>query len=120
MRNVSIIMTLLVLLGGCSIPPSESTAARAITDFFEGGHYKVIDLKIGKIEGTPLSEKTYMGTPGYVVNIISITVEPQEDKSVDIKKGKRLTFSSAKIRLVQDTANKNVWHVSIISGIIVP
>ena len=110
----------LLALGGCSLPPSETTVAKAITDYFESSHYKVIDLKIGKIEGMPLSEKTYMGTPGYVVDIVSITLEPQENKGIDIKMGKQLTFSNASIRVIQDTVNKSMWHVAIISGISVP
>jgi len=104
-------------LWGCSVAPSESTVTVAITDYFESSRYKVVDLKIGKTEGMPLSEKTYMGTPGYVVDIVSITLEPQADKGIAIKKGKQLTFSNASIRVRQDTAKKNVWHVSIISGI---
>ncbi len=111
---------LIVALWGCSVPPSETTVAKAITDYFESSHYKVVDLKIGKIEGTPLSEKTYMGTPGYVVDVVSITLEPEEDKGSDIRRGSLLTFTNAAIRIRQDMADKNVWHVSIISGISVP
>ena len=114
------IVFLLTAPGGCSVAPSESTVAGAINDYFESGHYKVVDLKMGKIEGMPLSEKTYMGAPGYVVDIVSITLEPQADRGIDIRKGKQLTFSGARIRLLQDTANKNMWHVSIISGISLP
>jgi hypothetical protein len=122
MARVSFLMIILVFaaLWGCTVAPSESTVAEAITDYFESGRYKVVDLKIGKIEGMPLSEKTYMGTPGYVVDIVSITLEPQADKGIDIKKGKQLTFSNARIMVRRDTANKNMWHVSIISGITVP
>jgi len=122
MARVSFLMIILVFaaLWGCTVAPSESTVAKAITDYFEGSRYKVVDLKIGKIEGMLLSEKTYMGTPGYVVDIVSITLEPQADKGIDIKKGKQLTFSNTKMRVRQDTANKNVWHFSIISGISVP
>ncbi|MGO9380103.1 MAG: hypothetical protein ACLPN1_12325 [Dissulfurispiraceae bacterium] len=105
---------------GCSVAPSESTVAKTITDYFESGQYKVVDLKIGKIQGMPLSEKTYMGTPGYVVDIVSITLEPNVDKGIDIKKGKQITFSNARVRVRQDTGDKNVWRVSIISGITVP
>jgi hypothetical protein len=115
-----VIISFIAALGGCSVAPSETTVARAITDYFESSHYKVVDLKIGKIEGMPLSEKTYMGTPGYVVDIVSITLEPEEDKGNDIRKGKRLTFTNASIRVRQDMVNKNMWHVSIISGISVP
>jgi hypothetical protein len=112
-----IILFFVTALWGCSVTPSESIVAGAVTAYFEGAQYKVVDLKIGKIEGMPLSEKTYMGTPGYVVEVISITLEPQADKGPDIRKGSQLTFANARIRVRQDTANKDVWHVSIISGI---
>ena len=120
-RASSLVIILLIAASwGCSVAPSERTVAGAITDYFESSRYKVVDLKIGKIEGMSLSEKTYMGIPGYVVDIASITLEPQADKGIDIKKGKQLTFSNARIRVIQDMANKNVWHVFIISGISVP
>ena len=112
-----IVVFFIAVLDSCSVAPSESNVAGAITAYFESAQYKVVDLKIGKIEGMPLSEKTYMGTPGYVVDVVSITLEPQADKGADIRKGSQLTFSNARIRVRQDTANKDVWHVSIISGI---
>jgi hypothetical protein len=119
MARVSFLMVILVFaaLWGCTVGPSESTVAGAINDYFESRRYKVVDLKVGKIEGIPLSEKTYMGTPSYVVEIPAITLEPQADKGIDIKKGQQLTFSNARIRVIQDMANQNVWHVFIISGI---
>jgi hypothetical protein len=114
-----LIITVLFLTAfwGCKAAPSESTVAGAITAYFEGAQYKVLDLKLGKIEGMPLSEKTYMGTPGYIVDVLSITLEPQADKGAEIRKGSRLMFSNARIRVRQDAADKDVWHVSIISGI---
>jgi hypothetical protein len=115
-----IIISLATALGGCSVAPSETTVAKAITDYFEAGHYKVVNLRIGRIKGMPLSEKTYMGTPGYVVDVVSITLEPQEDRGADIRKGRRLTFTNATVRVRQDAVNKDVWHVSIVSGIGVP
>ena len=112
-----IVIFFITALWGCSVSPSEGIVAGAITDYFKSVQYKVVDLKIGKIEGMPLSEKTYMGTPGYVVEVISITLEPLADKGTDIRKGSQLIFSNARIRVRQDTANKDVWQVSIISGI---
>jgi hypothetical protein len=109
-----------VCLCGCSVAPSESTVERTITHFFENGHYKVVDLKIGRIEDTALSEKTYMGTPGYVVAVVSITLEPLIDKGADIRKGEKLTFTNASILVRQDAVNKDEWHVSVISGISAP
>jgi len=112
-----IVLFIFAALLGCSVTPSESIVAGAITSYFKSAQYEVADLKIGKIEGMPLSEKTYMGTPGYVVDVISITLKPLADKGADIRKGRQLTFSNARIRVRQDAANKDVWHVSIISGI---
>ena len=111
---------LVTALSGCSVAPSESVVAGAMTAYFERSQYKVVDLKIGQIEGMPLSDKTYMGTPGYVVDVLSITLEPLADKDADIRKGSRLTFSNARIRVTQDRANEGAWRVSIISGISVP
>jgi hypothetical protein len=112
-----IVLFLVTASCGCSLAPSESIVAGAITAYFKNAQYEVVDLKIGKIEGMPLFEKTYMGTPGYIVEVISITLEPQADKGADIRKGSRMTFSNARLRVRQDTANKDLWHVSIISGI---
>jgi hypothetical protein len=114
------IIFLITVVGGCSVAPSESTVAGAITDYFENRHYNVVNLKIEKIEGLSLSEKTYMGTPGYVVDIGYITLEPKADKDIGIGKGDQLSFSNARVRLTQDKANKNLWRVTIISGISVP
>src|ERR1700690_3585937 len=80
-----VIIVLIAALWGCSVAPSERTVTGAITDYFENSQYKVVGLNIGKIEGIALSEKKYMGTPGYVVDIVSIILEPQEDKGVNIK-----------------------------------
>ncbi len=105
---------------GCTVSPSEDDLINAINDYFEAEHYSVLNIMLGKIEGVPLSEKTYMGTPGYVVEIASITIEARQDKGPDIRKGDRLVFSNAKISVRQDPRNKGLWHVTIISGIAAP
>ncbi len=110
------IICLLFVLTGCAVTPSENDIRVAITDFYNKQDFTVVDIRIGRSQGVPLSEKTYMGTPGYVVEIPTITLEAQKDKA-DIKKGNRLTFSNAKIRMVRDAVDKSLWHVSIISGI---
>jgi len=113
-----LVILLFFVVGSCAVAPSDDDIRKAITDYFNGPHYRVVDLRIGRSEGVPLSEKTYMGTPGYVIEIPTITLEAQQYKP-DVKKGSRLTFSNAKIRMVRDTENKSLWHVSIISGITV-
>lgn len=111
---------LITAFESCSVAPSKRAVENSITDFFESRHYKVVDLKIGKIKGIALAEKTYMETPTYDVDIVSITLQPQADKGINIKKGKQLIFTKAIIRIKQNTANKNMWQVSTMSGISVP
>ncbi len=107
-------------LDGCTVGPSEKDIKFAVNDYFERQDYQVVDLRIGRIEGIPLSAKTYLGSQAYVVEIKAITLEARRDKVPDVKKGSRQIFSGARIKVRQDTVNKNLWHVSIISGIVVP
>jgi len=114
------IVFLFFVAEGCAVSPSDDDLRSSIKDYFEGQHYWVVNIRLGKIEGVPLAEKTYMGTPGYVVEVPAITLEAKQDKGPGIRKGDRLIFSNAKIRVRQDPGNKGLWHVSIISGIVVP
>lgn len=114
-----VVVFLLSVAESCAVAPSEDDVKGAITDYFDSQQYRVVNIRIGKIEGVPLAEKTYMGAPGYVVEIPAITLEAKLDKGPNIRKGDRLTFSNAKIRVRQDQGNKDLRHVSIISGIAV-
>lgn len=118
--GIFVIVFLFSLVESCAVAPSDGDIKGAITDYFERQHYRVVDLRIGKIGDLPLSQKTYMGTPGYVVEVPTITLEALEEKGFDIRKGTRLTFSNARIMVRQDTGDKDLWRVSIISGIVVP
>jgi hypothetical protein len=122
MTKISFLLAAFLVVGfcGCSVAPSERTVKKAIGDFFTNRNYRVEELKLGTIEGVALSGKTYMGTPGYVVDIVSITLDPLADKGADIKEGKQMTFTNAIILVRQDAVNKDKWHVSIISGIGAP
>jgi hypothetical protein len=117
--SIFVIVFFLSLVESCVVAPSDSDIKGSIADYFERQHYRVVDLRIGKIEDLPLSQKTYMGTPGYVVEVPTITLEALEEKGFDIRKGTRLTFSNARIMVRQDTGDKRLWRVSIISGITV-
>ncbi len=120
MRSARILVIyLLYVVTSCTVAPSDGDIKRAITDYFDKQDYRVAYLKIGRIEDIHLAEKTYMGTPSFVVEISSIVLEAQRDKGPDIMKGNRLTFSGAKIGMSQDVENKSLWHISIVSGIAV-
>lgn len=118
--SVLAIVLFISVIQGCAVGPSEKDIKFAVNDYFRRQDYQVVDLRIGIIEGVPLSERSYMGTPGYVVEIQYIVLEARRDKGPYLRKGSRQTFSNARVRVRQDAGNKDLWHVSIISGIVVP
>ncbi len=120
MRSSSILVIFLLFVAtSCTVAPSDNDIKRAMTYYFGQQGYRIVYLKIGKIEDIHLAQKNYMGTPSYLVEITGIVLEAQRNKGSDIKKGSRLTLSDAKISMSRDMENKSLWHVSIISGITV-
>jgi hypothetical protein len=107
------------LLTGCNASPSKSEVARVITNYFEEKHYMVIGIDVRDIQPVPLGEKTYMGTEGYIVDVRSITLEVTEDIGApwSYKKGQRLTFRNAVVRVREQPGQKGKWVISNISGI---
>jgi hypothetical protein len=67
----------------------------------------------------PLSQKTYMGTQGHIVEIMRITLEVREDNR-EYRKGEKLSFINASIRIREKIDKKGGWIVVNISGIQVP
>ena len=90
-----------------------------IRDYFGGRGYKVADLQISGISPVPLSQKTYMGTEGHVVSIRRITLEVLQDNK-GLKKGERLEFADASLRIKEKVDKKGQWVIANISGIPVP
>lgn len=118
------VVVLIVFLGnaGCSVPPSESTVEGVIIKHFESKKYKVMEIEIGDIKPIPLSEKSYMGVEGYLVDIPTLTLEAGEDSGEPwmYKKGQYLTFTNASIRIKKGDDQNREWLISSISGISVP
>jgi hypothetical protein len=109
----------IIFLSSCSTAPSEEAVSAVIRDHFEGRGYKVAELRIGGISSVPLSGKTYMGTKGHVVEIRKIDLEVLRDIG-DHKKGERLVFADASIRIREKADKKGGWIVAQLSGIPVP
>ena len=108
-----------ISLSSCSVAPSEEAVSAAIRDYFEGRDYKVADLQIGGISPVPLSQKTYMGTEGHIVGIRRMTLEALQDNR-EYKKGERIVFTDASIRIREKTDKKGEWIIVNISGIRIP
>jgi len=66
-----------------------------------------------------LDQRTYMGTQGHVVEIAHIALEVREDAR-EYKKGERLVFTNAVIRIREQVGKKGDWIIADISGIYVP
>ena len=106
-------------LAACSVAPSQETVSSVIRSYFEERQYSVVELQLGAISPVPLSQKTYMGTQGHIVEIRRITLEVREDNR-EYRKGEKLSFINASIRIREKIDKKGGWIVVNISGIQVP
>jgi len=112
----------LIFSAGCSAAPSNSSIEETIGKHFEAKGYRVTALKIGDISPIPLSKKIYMGKPGYMVDVPSITLQPLNGSgnTGDRREEKKLTFSRVRILLRQGTEADKRWIIANMSGINVP
>jgi len=110
------------LLQGCKPPPSEQMVKDLIVKYFETKKYHVIEIDIGEIKSLSLGEKTYMGTPGYLVDIKSVTLEIGRDIKApsSYRKGQYVTFTNGRVRIKEQPGQGGKWILSDISGIPVP
>jgi len=108
-----------VFLAACTVAPSQDTVGTVIRKYFEDRQYRVVELQLGTISSVPLSQKTYMGTQGHVVDISKITLEVLADNR-EYRKGEKLTFTHASIRIQEKVDKKGEWIIANISGIKVP
>ena len=117
--RIGLIGLVLALFAGCSAAPSKETVEAVIVHHFEKRHYKVTDLMIGNISPLPMGEKEYMGTEGYIVNVVSITLQFTRDTGEprNYKKGNYLTFTNGRIHIKKSRDNKSEWIVTNIEGI---
>jgi hypothetical protein len=109
-------------LSGCSATPSENSVKQLIIKYFEDKIYRVIKIDIGEIRTMPMGEKQYMGTPGYDVDVKAISLEVLKDTGEpwSYKKGQKIMFSNASIRIKQRTVHDKDWIIVNIKGIAVP
>jgi hypothetical protein len=113
---------IIVLLSGCKPAPSVQTVNKLVLDHFETEKYHVVALDIGDITSLSPGEKTYMGTPGYLVDIKSITLEIRQDigSPVLYRKGQQVTFTNAGMKIREQPGQRANWIIIGISGIPVP
>jgi hypothetical protein len=107
------------LISGCAVPPDEKIVKDSIVQYFQARNYKVVELGIADIKPLPLSEKVYMGTRGYIVNIKLITLVAVGD-SAELRRHKekeRLTFRNAVLQIREKAGEQGRWEISVISGI---
>jgi len=112
----------IILLPGCKPAPSEQMVKDLIVTYFETKKYHVIEIDLGEIKSLSLGEKTYMGTPGYLVDIKSVTLEIGRDiKAPSLyRKGQYVTFTNSSIRIKEQPGQGGKWILSDISGIPLP
>ena len=112
----------IILLSGCKPAPSVQIVKDLVVRHFETEKYHVIEVHIGDVKSLSPGEKTYMGTPGYLVDITSITLEIKQDIGVPVqyKKGQLATFTNCRMRIKEQPGQIEKWIITEISGIPVP
>ncbi len=115
--SLCILIMAVPLVSSCTPAPGNDTIRDALTAHFESRGYRVLELVVGEVAPVELSQRTYMGTPGFIVNIKRITLLKPVKKPGGNAEAVRHTFTGAKLRLRQDPADRGRWQVYIISGI---
>jgi hypothetical protein len=115
-------VVIVLLLSGCRPHPSIQTVSNLVIHHFETEKYHVIALEVGDITSLSPGEKTYMGTPGYLVDIRSITLEMRKDigSPVRYRQGQQVTFRNAEMKIKEQPGQTRNWIITGISGIPVP
>jgi hypothetical protein len=113
------LITFFFLLSGCAVPPDEKIVEDSISQYFEARNYRVVEIEIRSIKQIPLSNKVYMGTAGYIVDVRSITMEATADSGAPrkVKKGRRFTFKDAVFQIREKAGERGRWVISVISGV---
>ena len=114
-------MTIL-LLGGCQPKPNKSEIEETIVTYFGSKNYKVVELETGDIKPIPFSEKEYMGTPGYVIDVPLLTLQRvnKTETRGDYGEGEQLRFMNARILIRRHNGQGREWIIANMSGINAP
>lgn len=112
----------MIFPAGCRPAPAADLVHGLVTQHFETEKYHVSALEIGEISSLSPGEKTYMGTPGYLIEIKTITLEIRQDigRPVLYRKGQQVTFRDARMNIREHPGGQNAWIITGISGIPVP
>lgn len=122
-RSAAILFVpLMFLLSGCRPAPAGQAVKSLIEKHFETEKYHVVEIRVGDITPLSLGKKTYMGTPGYLVNISSITLEIRQDIGAQAayRKGQHVTFTNARVSIKEQSGFTGKWVITRIEGIPVP
>ncbi len=116
------LIIVLFLMNACSPAPSKGEVEEVIVKHFETKKYKIVGLSISDINPIPVSEKKYMGTPGYTVNVPTLILEMTEDTGApwNYRKGQKVSFNNARISIQQSTGQNKKWLIAYITGVSVP
>jgi hypothetical protein len=109
-QHVLIAAILLFAAVGCKPVPLAQEVRTIIKGHFESRGYTVTEININEIAPVEISEKTYMGTPGFKVRISKITL-------TDKRREMKFEFNDAVITIRESTSSKTRWSIIDIKGI---
>lgn len=122
MHNYLLLSIIFLLFIGCTAEISKREAEEVIIRYYEAKGYKVTQLNIGVINPAPLNEKKYMGTPGYMVTVLSLTLQSAEPMGniENYREEEKATFRNVRILIQQSTGPAKEWIIANMSGITIP
>lgn len=110
---------LLFLIAGCTADLTAREAEEIIFNYYEKKGYNVTELNIRQISPIPMKEKTYMGTPSFVVDISSIRLEISRERqeAQGLEPARPIAFTNARMMIQQSRSEGKEWTIAYISGI---
>jgi len=112
------LLLMVMLFAGCNETPSEETVKEWMGNYLAARNYSIVNLELGEIRAGSYNEAVYMAKKTYTVNIKTVTIEASRDSVIPIamKKGQRVTYSNAVIKVREKDRQKNTWEISVVSG----
>lgn len=101
-------------IAGLIVAPSVQEAQTSIIDYYESLGYEVRVLELGRIEQIPINDRFFGGTPGFSVEVKTITLAAAGGTR---GAAEEQTFTNATVRLREMRDQQGKWIVFNVANI---
>ncbi|MEW6116477.1 MAG: hypothetical protein AB1553_06205 [Nitrospirota bacterium] len=119
LRSACLVFCALLLIAapavaGLVVAPTHEEAQASIIDYYEKLGYEVRVLELGSIERIPIGDRVFGGTPGFSVEVKSITLAAAEGTR---GAAGEQTFTNATVRIREKSDRQGEWVVFNVANI---